>query len=459
MAQYKTPGVYINEENGYSTSVTASETAVPVFIGFTEKAQHYIPDTDYIQSRISSLTEYIEYYGGAPDYQFEMTEVTDSNTEEDAFHTHITIDGKTYSIEQVGEKFNLYRALCLFFANGGGECYILSVGNYKDTFNKNKFLDGLKRLEKEEEPTMVVIPEAIHLTQEDCAQVQNAILQHCNTTQNKFGILDVYDGYKKRNSTDTDIIKEFRTTLGQEGRDYGAAYYPWLNTTIMQDSEIGESNLTPKSLALVKNKPEYQQVLDCIKSQLNVLPPSSAMAGVYTMVDNNRGVWKAPANVALSSVISPSVNISHDEQEDLNAPLNGEAVNAIRSFIGQGVLVWGARTLDGNSNDWRYINVRRMVIMLEQSIQKAMRPFVFEPNNANTWVHLKTIVNNFLINKWKQGALIGSTPEEAFSVQVGLGQTMTGDDIINGILRMQVLVSIIRPAEFIVLTFEQQMQE
>lgn len=149
------------------------------------------------------------------------------------------------------------------------------------------------------------------------------------------------------------------------------------------------------------------------------------MAGIYTMVDNTRGVWKAPANVSMNSVVSPAVNVSHEEQEELNVNPQGKSINAIRSFIGEGVLVWGARTLDGNSLDWRYINVRRTMIMLEESCRLAAQAMVFEPNTASTWVTIKAMISNFLTGIWKRGGLAGAVPEDAFSVHVGLGETMT----------------------------------
>jgi hypothetical protein len=183
------------------------------------------------------------------------------------------------------------------------------------------------------------------------------------------------------------------------------------------------------------------------------------MAGIYTMVDNSRGVWKAPANVSLNSVVSPAVNISHDDQEDLNVTIHGKSINAIRTFIGEGVLVWGARTLDGNSLDWRYVNVRRTMIMLEESIKNAAKAYVFEPNDSNTWVTMKSMIKNFLNGIWKRGGLAGAVPEDAFSVHVGLGETMTPEDILEGILRITVLVAVTRPAEFIEITFQQQMQK
>ena len=152
------------------------------------------------------------------------------------------------------------------------------------------------------------------------------------------------------------------------------------------------------------------------------------------------------------------VNVSNHEQEGLNIPLDGKAINAIRSFPGKGVLVWGARTMDSNSQDWRYISVRRTVSMIELSIKYVVESFVFAPNDSNTWSMLKAMITNFLTNRWNEGALAGATPEDAFSVEVGLGSTMTAEDILEGYLRIFVKIAVTRPAEFIVITFEQQMQ-
>lgn len=126
--------------------------------------------------------------------------------------------------------------------------------------------------------------------------------------------------------------------------------------------------------------------------------------------------------------------------------------------MGRGVLIWGARTLDGNSQDWRYINIRRTLIMLEQSIKLACEAYVFSPNNASTWTTLQTMLENFLNNQWKAGALAGSKPADAYEVDIGLGSTMTGNDILDGYMRVSVKVAVTRPAEFMVITFQQKMQ-
>ena len=125
---------------------------------------------------------------------------------------------------------------------------------------------------------------------------------------------------------------------------------------------------------------------------------------------------------------------------------------------GRGTVVWGGRTLDGNSNEWRYINVRRFFNMVEESVQKSTIWAVFEPNTKNTWVMVKSMIENYLITKWQEGALAGAKPDDAFYVKVGLGTTMTADDILNGIMNVEIGMAVARPAEFIVLKFSHKMQ-
>jgi phage tail sheath protein FI len=142
----------------------------------------------------------------------------------------------------------------------------------------------------------------------------------------------------------------------------------------------------------------------------------------------------------------------------MNVPLDGLAVNAIRQFPGRGAVVWGARTLDGNSQDYRYIQVRRTLIYIEQSIKTALAPFAFAPNTGVTWTSVNAMISDFLTQLWTQGGLMGDKPSDAFQVSVGLGSTMTAQDVLDGYMRVSVTLQMIRPAEFIELTFVQQMQ-
>jgi phage tail sheath protein FI len=209
--------------------------------------------------------------------------------------------------------------------------------------------------------------------------------------------------------------------------------------------------------ALIVASPTYQQIVNHVLASANVLPPSGAMAGVYTVNDNQSGVWNSPANTSIVGAVQLPIRLNDGDQENLNIDaVSGKSVNAIRFFNGQGILVWGARTLDGNSQDWRYISVRRTMTFLEQSIKLAARAYVFSPNDANTWAALSSMISSFLTDIWKEGGLQGATPQASFSVSVGLGTTMTPDDLLNGYLRVSVQVALVRPAEFIVITFQQQ---
>lgn len=528
---YKTPGVYILEKDAFPNSVVEVATAVPAFIGYTEKADNKGTPLRNRAWRITSLTEFVDYYGGPPAARFKLAEVKldDAGEDDVVVPDPANPDGprKAYHMTQDSGAYLLYYSMQLFFQNGGGPCYIVSVGGYTSAIELDAFETGLEVLRKEQEPTMVVVPDAMLLkgTEESpsasAVSVQQAVLKHCGEVmKNRFAILDVYDGYRDRRDPAGDPIAHFRDALGVNNLHFAAAYYPWLETTIVPETALSFVNVHPEDkvllktlltadmkldpakapqdpiplksfnekvdavaaidkdwdaaakegvdvakaqldlhLLLAKFSPLYGSLMARIAKRLNRLPPAAAMAGVYTSVDNGRGVWKAPANVSLNSVIAPSVSISHAEQEDLNVTTSGKSINAIRAFIGSGVLVWGARTLDGNSLDWRYVNVRRTMIMLEESLRLAMAAYVFEPNTANTWVTVKGMATNFLTGIWKRGGLAGASPGDAFSVFVGLGETMTPEDILEGRMNMTILVALSRPAEFIEITFQQQMQK
>jgi phage tail sheath protein FI len=289
-------------------------------------------------------------------------------------------------------------------------------------------------------------------------------------------------------------IGNFRNWTGNNGLNYGAAYYPFLKTTITSINQVDYTNInggdvsvlldllspasspnaaattilnsiksgntlgvTANNQALMMSSKIYTQLLTVIQEKINTMPPSGIMAGIYSMVDGTEGVWNAPANVSPIGVTDVTLSIDDNDQAGLNVDaVSGKSINAFRFFNGQGILVWGARTLDGNSQDWRYINVRRTVTMIEQSIKDALRAYVFQPNTSNTWVTIKSMLEGFLTNVWKEGALQGSSAADAFTVVIGLGSTMTAQDILDGYLRVTVLLAVTRPAEFIVVTVEQQ---
>ena len=207
-----------------------------------------------------------------------------------------------------------------------------------------------------------------------------------------------------------------------------------------------------------------KELFNAIKAALDQfkidLYPSGAMAGIYARVDRDRGVWKAPANVSVNRVNAAKIKVTREEQENLNVDAtSGKSINAIRYFNGKGILVWGARTLAGNDNEWRYVPVRRFYNFAEESIKKATEFVVFEPNDAKTWIRTKAMIENFLLQLWSAGALAGATSEDAFFVKVGLGETMTPLDILEGRLNIEIGLAVVRPAEFIILKFSHKLQE
>lgn len=488
-----TPGVYIKEKAAFSRSVVAVPTAIPVFIGYTQK-------TESEPVRIESFTEFKTVFGDAPKAGFKLSA-------KDKLKLELDADSSYY----------LYQSIRMFYANGGGVCYVISVGDYTEKVSKAKLLEGVVALLTEDEPSLIVLPDAVLLPKKDCYDLYQNILKHCVYVQNRLAIFDIHSGYKK----DKSEIDDFREQIGETGLSYGAAYYPWLKTTIVPRSKVNFTAIKNKSVLVdvltkeaqarylggaegkskskkaptsaasqsraerrfkeakkiidsivnpkvnVKSTDQnlkaistkYVQLLADMHEKLNLMPPSGAMAGVYAQVDNSLGVQRAPANIVLSSVIAPSIGLTAEDQSDLNLPINGKAVNAIRTFVGRGTLVWGARTLDGNSQDWRYINVRRTMIMLEQSIKNMVERFVFESNEERTWTRIRMAISGFLTRMWGEGVLVGNNPAEAYDVELGLGGTMTPEEVLEGIMRISIRVAIARPAEFIEITFEQKMQE
>lgn len=241
--------------------------------------------------------------------------------------------------------------------------------------------------------------------------VQLDLLAHCENKGNRFAILDI-----PRDKKGVNDIKEYRNMFDTS---YGALYHPWL------------------------------KVFDPLDKRNIAIPPSGSIAGVYARSDNSRGVHKAPANEIVRACVALDCQYNKGEQDILN-PIG---VNLIRFFTGQGIRVWGARTLSSNAL-WRYINVRRLFIFLEESVKRNTDWVVFEPNDEELWARVKRSLDNFLVGVWRSGALFGATPAEAFFIKIDKS-TMTQDDIDNGRLICVIGVSPVKPAEFVIFRFTQ----
>lgn len=461
---YYTPGVYIEEISKFPPSITAVETAIPAFIGFTETAILDGKDVYGTPIRISSLLEYETIFGGPQPEQNLIVTITDTDAGTRYTVDYDHADGKGLS------KHILYYSLQQFYANGGGPCYIISVGQYLDfglpITDQQPFLDALEELKKQDEPTLIVFPEGQNMPKDTYKALLEAALAQCFDLKDRFVIMDLFDNGidLKTEAGIKDAADEFRDAISspQQHLSYGAAYFPNIRSTF-------DYAYTPDTVTIVgRPSDQFADLNNLDKANVRlaianfsiILPPSSSVAGVYARVDNARGVWKAPANEGLLAVSGVTCEISDQIQRSLNVDVNaGKSVNAIRFFPGRGIKIWGARTLDGNSNEWRYVSVRRYFNMVEESTKKASEGFVFEPNDANTWVKVKAMIENFLINQWRSGALAGAKPEHAFYVKIGINETMTAFDILEGKMIIEIGLAVVRPAEFIILKFSHKMQE
>jgi phage tail sheath protein FI len=591
MPTYKTPDVYVEELSVFPPSVAEVETAIPAFIGYTEKARKTADNDLVLQpTEVFSLKEFENYYGGPQADAIEITVTDDASVPAgftaSAFKVNTVLNDPLPS-------YLLYYAVKMFFDNGGGKCYIVSVGIYPAPIAVADLQAGLDAVALEDEPTMLVVPEAVKLgAPADYQTLVQAMLLQCGgpTPQglrDRFAIFDVYDGGK---ALDANALATNRGYFGNNYLSYGAAYYPFLKTALNYYVKTDETNvavtypyfnfaaraataaalpgnnaaagvltaaanaaLTIDGVAVAKddrvlvkdegagakqfngiykvtepgtagkkwvltrtsdqlrsgsrvgvtegaanaakifglttgdpiipdttdlmfaaapaaatsallnykatNTAVYNFVKTALKDHFVKAPPSGGVAGVYAATDTNRGVWKAPANVSLADVIEPLIRIDNAHQDNFNVdPTSGKSINALRQFASKGTLVWGARTLDGNSNEWRYVSVRRFFIMVEESVKKSTYWAVFETNDANTWVKVRGMIENYLTQKWREGALAGATTKDAFFVKCGLGTTMTAQDILEGRMNVEIGMAVVRPAEFIILKFSHKLQ-
>jgi uncharacterized protein len=484
---YRTPGVYIEEISKFPPSVAEVQTAIPAFIGYTQKAVINGRDLHtplVIQpTRITSLLEYEQYFGTA-EPEIGITIVIEDSI--DASTTPKLLERKVTGSISTPSKHNMYYAMQAYFSNGGGPCYIVSVGKMATaagSITPSDLGNGIAEVAKEDEVTLFVFPESQGLDDAGRIEVFGNAIDQCNLLKDRFAILDLQvPAVGQTTNAAAGVFRNLSLTL--DALKYAAVYTPNVETIFNYLYDPTTVNLSHQQtnpagivspgsfdgqkmsiLAAVQGTPSAGDaiLLNLAKAAIDaipvILPPSPLVAGQYARVDSTRGVWKAPANVVLSSVIKPTIKITEAEQEDLNVHPSGKSINAIRAFTGKGTLIWGSRTLDGNSNEWRYIPVRRFFNMAEESIKKATEQFVFEPNDANTWVKIQALIANFLTLQWRAGALAGAKPEQAFYVEVGLNKTMTALDILEGRMIVEIGMAVVRPAEFIILRFSHKMQE
>ena len=325
-----------------------------------------------------------------------------------------------------------------FFNNGGSRCFVVNVGAPAEEANPTQasgpkpggdVKEGEKKEAPKAAPTGKVDRDGLFIGKDNgpgqrtglkcfeeideiaivatpgvtSAAVQDAILSHCETRKDRFAILD---------SPETIQGGVDRLPRPRDSK-YGAYYFPWI------------------------------QVYDPEKGNIYV-PPSGHVAGVYSRVDSERGVHKAPANEIVRGALGLRYNISKGEQDLLNP----KGINCIRTMQGGGIRIWGARTLSSDSS-WRYINVRRLFIMVETSIERATQWVVFEPNDHRLWKRVTRTISSFLSLLWRNGALMGETPEKAFFVKCD-AETNPPEVVDAGQLIVEIGLAPVKPAEFVI---------
>jgi uncharacterized protein len=288
------------------------------------------------------------------------------------------------------------------------------IGNVDDR-------SGLEGLEVLEDVTMVAIPDLMAMYQrgmidaDGVKAVQIALINHCERMQDRMAIIDPLPDLKPQ------AVKKWREKDSNFDSKFAALYYPWV--------KVADTNGKPITV-----------------------PPSAFMAGIWSRSDAERGVHKAPANEIVRGALGPAYEVTSNEQDTLN-PIG---INCIRTFTNRGVRVWGARTLSSDA-DWRYINVRRLFNYVQKSMFYGTQWVVFEPNDINLWERVKRDITGFLLGVWRDGALFGKTQQEAFFVQVD-EQNNPEESRNLGLLNVNIGLSPVKPAEFVVLKFYQKMQ-
>ena len=395
MPIYRTPGVYIEEVSTGPRPIEAVGTSTAAFVGGAPSAGARLDEAVAVNSWSQFVKEYV-------------TEGSASTP--------------------------LSHAVFGFFENGGRRCYCVNVAKDQPIRGEGRERKGVALLDEIDEINIVAAP---GYTDVDSYQ---ALLAHCEKLRNRVAVLDAPQEVK-----DIRMLTEVATAPSpakppREGaagareagppkgtgagglrppnssRGYGAFYFPWIT---VQDP------LSPKTLVDVS--------------------PSGHIAGIYARTDATRGVHKAPANEAVRGALNLTYRVTDQEQESLNE----SGVNCLRFFPRDGILVWGARTLTAPGNEWRYLNVRRLFNMIEESILRSTRWVVFEPNDMSLWKAIRRDLRAFLTRMWRDGALMGATPEEAFFVKCD-AETNPPEVIDAGQVVTVIGLAPVKPAEFII---------
>ncbi len=390
MASYMTPGIYMEEISAGTKPIAAVGTSTAAFLGVAPAADRHLNRP----VPVSNWSQFVREF----------------------------VDAESPSTD-------LARAVFGFFNNGGSRCYVLNVGKGHPLAGDERTRSGITALETVDEAKIIAAPGYT-----DIASYE-ALISHCEKMKNRFAILDApckvdnVDNLKKVGTVgagfgEMDASEPEAPATGPlrpRETDCAAFYFPWI--TARDPLTAG---------AIVKT------------------PPSGHLAGVYARTDATRGVHKPPANEPIRGALDLCYRVTREEQ----GTLNSAGVNCIRFFADAGIRVWGARTLAAESSEWRYISVRRLFNMIEESIENGTRWIVFEINDTRTWKSIERDIRAFLTLVWRDGALKGETPERAFFVKCD-GETNPPEVIDAGRLVTEIGIAPVKPAEFIIFRVSQ----
>ncbi|WP_372411544.1 phage tail sheath family protein [Streptomyces luteireticuli] len=416
------PGVFVKELPSGVRTITGASTSVPAFLGYTKVSIKEDPNETLkpfteadrkLPQKIGSWREFAARYDMAGIAE-ELAEASDP-----------------VIIRTLERCFLLAEAVYGFFANGGRTCYVVGFTSPKDAVSpedlrgKQDERTGLAGLETVPEVTMVAVPSLWDMTtavsttvvqpDPDQGKVRmDEVLTHCTALRNRLAILDPPPGLNPGK------MQEFAGKFGSsdDAAAFTTLYYPWVT-------------------------------VPGVNAQERTVPPCGHIAGVWARTDAERGIFKAPANQNLRGVLKLGTLLTDDEHGELNA----KGVNCLRAFPDRGLLVWGARTRS-TTRDWKYLNVRRLVSYLSDSIRQSSTWAVFEPNDERLWATLRHAVSSFLTDQWRQGALAGRTPDEAFYV-ICDDTNNKPETMDEGKVICDIGVAPVRPAEFVHFTITQ----
>ena len=395
MPQYLSPGVYVEEVEGGAKPIAGVGTSTAGFIGQVADSVDMPPQPGKFV--LDSLGEpVLDSLGEPTPIYFDLAPVAEPQlvTSWEQFKN-------TFGDFQSGNQ-TLAHGVYGFFNNGGTRCWITRLTDATDT---TAVTNALQQFEAIDEIAVVAVTAALD------ANNQSAVLDHCENMGDRFAILD---GQRASTFTPDDIQGGVRDS------NYAALYFPWIS------------------------------VYDPVSKGNIFVAPSGHMAGIYSRVDNERGVHKAPANVVIRGAVGVESRLSKSDHDGLNP----QGINVIRAFDGN-ITVWGARTLGGDANtEWKYINVRRLFLFLRESIDEGIQWVVFEPNTPDLWSKITRNVSAFLTNVWRAGALFGSTPAEAFFVKCD-AETNPPEVRDLGQVVTEIGVAVVKPAEFVIFRISQ----